>query len=165
MKAKIEFVIRPLAAQDRDAVRAFMIERWHSPFIVSRVRVRNAAELPGFAALSSDNTLLGLVTYDIRGGQCEIVTLDSRRESCGIGTGLIGAVVGEARAQGCRRVWLVTTNDNLNAVRFYQKRGMRLSALYPDAVAKSRQLKPEIPLIGDDGIPIRDELEMELRLV
>jgi N-acetylglutamate synthase-like GNAT family acetyltransferase len=77
---------------------------------------------------------------------------------------LIEAVAAAARASGCRRVWLITTNDNLTALAFYQKRGFVLTALHPNAVAASRKLKPEIPLVAENGIPIRDELELELRL-
>jgi ribosomal protein S18 acetylase RimI-like enzyme len=77
---------------------------------------------------------------------------------------LIEAVVGAARSAGCRRVWLITTNDNLTALAFYQKRGFVLTALHPNAIAESRKLKPEIPLVAENSIPIRDELELELWL-
>jgi RimJ/RimL family protein N-acetyltransferase len=108
--------------------------------------------------------MVGLVTYRIEGSQCEVVTLNSEEEGTGIGTALLEAVCREAAAAGCTRVWLITTNDNLPALRFYQKRGMRLFALHPNAVEASRKLKPEIPLAGWEGIPIRDEIELELRL-
>ncbi|HEX7715028.1 MAG TPA: GNAT family N-acetyltransferase, partial [Bacillota bacterium] len=64
----------------------------------------------------------------------------------------------------CQRLWLITTNDNLAAIRFYQLRGFVLVALHRDAIAQSRKLKPEIPLRGIDGIPIRDEIELEVVL-
>ena len=68
------------------------------------------------------------------------------------------------RAAGLRRVWLVTTNDNLDALRFYQRRGLRIAAVHPGAVDRSRAVKPTIPLVDAYGIPLRDELIMELRL-
>jgi len=105
-----------------------------------------------------------LVTFQITGDACEIVTLDSLIEDRGIGTGLIEAVSTAASAVGCRRLWLITTNDNLHALGFYQKRGFRLAAVHPGAVDAARKLKPEIPLIGNDGIPIRDEIELEIVL-
>jgi GNAT superfamily N-acetyltransferase len=92
---------------------------------------------------------------------CEIVTLDNLGDRRGVGTALIEAVMETARAAGCRRLWLITTNDNLRALRFYQKRGFRLVRLSPDAVTAARRIKPEIPLVGEDGIPLRDELELE----
>jgi ribosomal protein S18 acetylase RimI-like enzyme len=94
-------------------------------------------------------------------GSCEVISIDALEEGRGIGSALLLAVVYAAGSAGCRRVWLITTNDNVNALRFYQKRGFRLVALYPDAVTASRRIKPEIPLVGNDGIPLRDELELE----
>ena len=108
--------------------------------------------------------MAGLVTFHIAGDACEIVTLDSLHPGQGIGTALIEAVKAAAGAAGCRRLWLITTNDNLHALGFYQKRGFRLVAVHPGAVDDSRKLKPEIPLIGNDGIPIRDEIELEIVL-
>jgi hypothetical protein len=85
-------------------------------------------------------------------------------ERRGIGAALIEAVKGAAVGAGCERLWLITTNDNTHALRFYQKRGFALVALRANAVAASRQLKPEIPHLGNDGIPIRDEIELEVAL-
>jgi hypothetical protein len=63
------------------------------------------------------------------------------------------------------RLWLVTTNDNVDALRFYQRRGFRLAELRPEAVTLSRRaLKPEIPMVGAHGIELRDELELDLEL-
>jgi len=92
------------------------------------------------------------------------VTLASDRPSQGIGSRLIERVVEVARRRKLRRVWLITTNDNVDALRFYQKRGFALVAVYPRAVERSRLVKPEISLSGNDGIPIRDEIELELIL-
>ena len=69
-----------------------------------------------------------------------------------------------ARAGQCTRLWLITTNDNLRALRFYQRRGFRLAALHRDALETSRRLKPSISEIGFHGIPLRDELELERSL-
>jgi len=77
---------------------------------------------------------------------------------------LVDTVKEGAKAKGCRRLWLITTNDNLNALGFYQRRGFRLIALHPNALEASRKLKPQISLKAANGIPIRDELELELEL-
>jgi len=82
-------------------------------------------------------------------------------EGQGAGTALLTAVEAAAAAAGCRRLWLITTNDNLDALRFYQRRGYRLAALYPGAVDEARRVKPTIPLVGNHGIPLHDELELE----
>jgi GNAT superfamily N-acetyltransferase len=156
--------VRPLAATDRhDWLEHFVLERWSAPTVVGHGRVYRVAELPGFVALE-DDTPLGVITFTIERDACEVVTIDSLREGVGIGSALLRAVVDEAREAGCRRVWLITTNDNLPMLRFAQKRGFTLVAVHVNALEKSRALKPEIPLLGIDGIPIRDELELELSL-
>lgn len=85
-------------------------------------------------------------------------------ERRGVGSALLEGIARLAREYQCQRLWLITTNDNVHALRFYQRRGLRLVALRPDSVAQARDLKPEIPAIGLEGIPIRDELELELAL-
>ena len=155
-----EMEIRPLTAGDHDWLEDFVVARWRVPTVVGHGRVYRPAELPGFVAFQ-DYELVGLVTYVLGGDACEIVTIDSVREGIGVGSALVDAVVQKAREAGCRRVWLITTNDNLRMLRFTQKRGFALVAVHPRAVNESRKLKPEIPLLGIDGIPIRDELELE----
>jgi ribosomal protein S18 acetylase RimI-like enzyme len=108
--------------------------------------------------------IVGLATFDVRDGQCELVTLDAFTEDRGVGSALLAAVTQEASRQDCRRLWLVTTNDNLPALHFYQRRELRLVAVHRGAVDAARQLKPTIPLVGTDGIAVHDELELELPL-
>jgi ribosomal protein S18 acetylase RimI-like enzyme len=122
------------------------------------------------AVIASDDAggeVVGVATYRIDGAACELGTLyavEGRRRA-GVGSRLVDAVVGAAREAGCRRVWLVTTNDNVDALRFYQRRGFRLAELHAGAVDRSRAtLKPSIPAIGEHGIPIRDELVLEREL-
>ncbi len=104
---------------------------------------------------------VGLLTYVVDGDTCEILTLGVTRQFAGTGTALVEAVRGVAREQGCRRVWVLTTNDNIDALRFYQRRGFRIDVLRPGAVDEARRtLKPGIPEIGDHGIPLRDEIEL-----
>ena len=138
-------------------------EHWGAESVVAHGTLYHPADLPGFVA-ELDGKVAGLVTFHVAGDTCEIVTLDSLRPGQGIGTALIEAVKAAASAAGCRRLWLITTNDNLHALGFYQKRGFRLVAVHPGAVDAARRLKPEIPLIGNDGIPIRDEIELEIVL-
>jgi ribosomal protein S18 acetylase RimI-like enzyme len=146
------------------AVRRFILDHWGADFVVAHGRLYHPHTLPGFAAYDPAGEIDGLVTYCLEADDCEIVTLDSLQPGQGLGTALVEAVLGVARAAGCRRVWLITTNDNLHALRFYQKRGFRLFALYPNALAATRRLKPDLPALGFDGIPLRDELALELPL-
>ena len=153
--------IRTLTPADRDWVARHVAEHWGAEIVAAHGTLYHPADLPGFVA-ELDGKVTGLVTFHIAGDACEIVTLDSLSEGQGIGTALIEAAKATALTAGCRRLWLVTTNDNTHALRFYQKRGFRLVAVHPGAVAESRKLKPEIPLIGNDGIPIRDEIVLEI---
>ena len=107
---------------------------------------------------------MGLAVYETRGAESELVTLDSLQEGVGVGSALVAAVANAAWRQECRRLSVVTTNNNVRALGFYQRRGFVLTALRKGAIAKSRRIKPEIPELGYDGIPIRDELELVLDL-
>ncbi|HKZ69774.1 MAG TPA: GNAT family N-acetyltransferase [Anaerolineales bacterium] len=157
------FTLRPATDSDRPFLRQFMLEHWGGDMMLAHGETFYPAEHPAFIA-ESDGQAAGVITYWFRNGECEVTSLESLRREQGIGTALMNAVIAEAKKASCRRVWLITTNDNLNALRFYQKRGLRLAALYPGAVNESRKLKPQISLIGENGIPLRDELELELPL-
>jgi len=158
----LDICIRPVDSDDGDWVAKFIVERWGAEFVVAHNEVFHCRDLPGFVAIDGEEKV-GLVTYKIAGGDCEIVSLDSLRPCAGIGTGLVDAVKAAAIESGCRRLWLVTTNDNMNALRFYQKRGFTLVKVNRNTLEFARKLKP-IPLIGNDDIPIRDEIELEMML-
>ena len=129
--------IRPLEAADVPWVRGFGAERWGAETVVAHGTIFYPHELAGLVA-EEGGERVGLLTYDIRGGECEIVTVDSLRPRSGIGTALIEAAKEPARRAGCRRLWLITTNDNLDALRFYQRRGFVLAALHRAAVAAAQ---------------------------
>jgi ribosomal protein S18 acetylase RimI-like enzyme len=158
-----DFLVRPVQATDRNWIESFVKSHWGSEIVVAKGRVIRPSDLDGFAAFRGKNAV-GLLTYQIEGPDCEIVTLDSTSEGKGVGSSLIDAVKGRAKAKGCRRLCLITTNDNLSALGFYQRRGFRLTALYPNALEASRKLKPQISMKAANGIPIKDELELELEL-
>jgi ribosomal protein S18 acetylase RimI-like enzyme len=150
-----------LAAADREWVERLIVERWGDAIVTGRGGVWRPAELLGFAVFEGDDCV-GLVTYEIAGEACEIVTIDALQEGSGVGTMLLDAVVDAARAAGCTRVQLLTTNNNLRALAFYQKRGFRLVGLVPGAIDEQRKLKPSISEVDSAGLPIRDELHLEL---
>lgn len=145
----------------RVQVSEFFIQHWGSPKMVISSGLYDCSTLDGYIALNEDAKIIGLITYIIQDNECEIISLDSVEEGKGIGTALIREVEKIAAIKGCNHIKLITTNDNLLALKFYQKRGYVLSNFFYNAVEKARALKPEIPLIGNDGIPIRDEIELK----
>ncbi|MFA7253511.1 MAG: GNAT family N-acetyltransferase [Patescibacteria group bacterium] len=146
-----------------DKVSTFFIDRWGCDFIVSGEEKLYGKDLPGFAVYG-DNKIIGLLTYHLKNNECEIVTLDSIELNSGIGSALLNAMVKKAIDNKYSRLWLMTTNDNIDAMRFYQKRGFVFSGINIDAIQKSRDLGQEIPETGHYNIPIRDEIELEYQL-
>jgi len=136
-------------------------ELWGSEAIAVHGSLFRPADLPGYIAERAGR-LVGLLTYDVTGDMLEIVTLNAIERRSGIGTMLIDAAVNAARRKGCREIRLTTTNDNVDALRFYQRRGFRLAELRPGAVDRARREKPEMPRTGDYGIPLRDEIDLVL---
>ena len=151
------FTVRAITMADRTAVVSMMQTLWGGSEIVVHDEVICPADLPGYIAEASTE-IVGLITYRVAAGRCEVVSLDSMRPGNGIGTTLMAHVELAAETGGCSQVWLVTTNDNLRALRFYQKRGYRIMSVDSGAVDRARAMKPAIPRIGAGGIPIRDEL-------
>jgi DNA-3-methyladenine glycosylase I len=147
-----------------DADKAWVQERtellFGGNFLVSRDVVHDPTKLPGFIAVQ-DGERVGLATYDIQGDRCEVVSIDALCQYMGIGTELLQAVEAAARAEGCRSLWAITTNDNLDSLRFFQRRGFAITDFRIGGMEKIRMLKPNIPHVGQYGIPIRDEVELE----
>lgn len=156
--------VHELTESDRGWVVMVFRKHWGAEFIVSRGRRHFAADLNGFYACNELGDRVGLVTYRIDGTECEMVSLNAFTRFTGIGSALVDAARNAAKRAGCTRLWLITTNDNLDAIRFYQRRGFVLVAVHANAIEISRRLKPSIPEIGNFGIPLRDELEFEMRL-
>ena len=162
-RQKFDFRIRPIRNIDRAWVREFISRHWGSEKIISRGKIYYPHKLFGLVAFK-DKKYLGLITYNIKKGDCEIITLNSVIKNKGIGTILVKKVKEVAKKSGCRKLWLATTNDNIDTLLFWQKIGLVLKSVYPNAITRSRKLKPEIPYIGNYGIPIRDEIKLELKI-
>ncbi len=157
-------IFRSIVNSDKDWIDNFIAELWGSNEVVVHNTLYIPSVLKGFIA-EENRKKIGLITYQISNSDCEIVTLNSLLENKGIGTKLVKLVEEEAIKNNCNSVWLITTNDNLNAIKFYQRIGYHLAEVFPNAVENSRKIKPEIPLIADNGIPIRDELKFEKKLI
>ena len=149
--------IKEITINDRDKIDSFFTEHWGSTEMVISTGIYQCNALDGFI-VEEDNQIIGLITYVVKEIELEIISLDSLQEGKGIGSSLMDKVEDIAKQKKIRVVSLVTTNDNLNALRFYQKRSYRITSIIPNGVNKARNLKPSIPLIGEHGIPLNDEL-------
>lgn len=156
-----------LSGKRLSEVDQLLQKRWGSVMIVSRGKMVDAGLLPRITARDSGGKLIGLATFQVdkENNSCEIVSVDALVLGVGIGSELLKKVETEAKKVGCRRMWMITSNDNQDAAAFYIKRGYRLITIHLNALNKSRKLKSQIPLTGKYGIPLCDEWEFEKRLL
>jgi GNAT superfamily N-acetyltransferase len=156
--------VRPLTEDDRPWADQVESDSWGEPRVARLGELLDPTQLPGFVA-SIDGERVGLVSYAVRDDECEVVSIRSLREGLGVGRALLDAVRDAAVEARCRRLWLITTNNNLRALAVYQRWGLDLVALHRNAVSDARKrLKPSIPERDELGTPIAHELELELRL-
>jgi ribosomal protein S18 acetylase RimI-like enzyme len=154
-----EFAVRRLVSGDQAAAELLLHRDLGGGYQARLGELHDVLARPGFAAWEQSR-LLGVATYLPAGGRAQLAALcvaaDRRRS--GIGGTLLEAVADAVSSRGALELWLVTTNDNLDALRLYQRHGFRLAELRVGAVERARELTPQIPLVGEYGIPIRDEL-------
>ncbi|MGX1264401.1 GNAT superfamily N-acetyltransferase [Rossellomorea marisflavi] len=141
----------------------FFLRHWGGTEMVISTGIHDCVNLDGFVCLE-DNEILGLITFVMGNQECEIISMDSLREGVGIGSSLLRRVENEAIINGCLSLSVITTNDNLHALGFYQRRGFQLVDLKCNAVETARIHKPSIPYIAENGIPIRDEILLSKQL-
>lgn len=163
MSGQPAVVVREPNEADRAWVEQVLRSSWGATTMVSRGRLHDTTRCPALVAVQADEPV-GLATFRFHDDQCELLTLDALTKHAGIGSALLAGVARGAQERGCRRLWLITSNDNLAAMRFYQRRGMRVVAVHRGAVDEARRLKPSIPEVGEYGIPLHDEVEFELLL-
>ena len=152
--------LKKINLENRERINDFIIRHWFTLQMVVHGESIDIGNAEGWYACKDDE-IIGLVTYRITGNEMEILSLDSLRENNGTGTALLHQALSYAKDSGLVRIRLITTNDNLHALRFYQKRGFDIIRFYHNALDEARKIKPEIPLIGIDGIPLKHEIELE----
>jgi DNA-binding Xre family transcriptional regulator len=161
------YQIVPLASAHRAKVDGIAAETWGGDKIAVHGELYELSRLPCCIAVSDRDELLGYCYYRVSDNACEIMALESRHSNIGIATALIDAVRGVAEENHCERLYLQTSNDNIHAFRFYQRCGFAISAIRAirlNGMDIARKLKPGIPLIGEEGLPLRDEIEFEMKL-
>jgi GNAT superfamily N-acetyltransferase len=158
-----EITCRAVEPTDRASVVAFLENVWGTVMAARKGELFDVSSYPGYLA-EIDDALVGLAACCLRGHDYEVLSIASLVPGRGVGRALMERCFDDARARGCRRVWLTTTNNNIGAIAFYQHVGMTMCDFRRDAVAMARALKPSIPLRDDAGIPIEHELDFELIL-
>ena len=155
--------VRPIERGDRPWVASLLEGAFGGVTVARKGALIDASVLPGFVATDGGRPV-GLLTYETARGECEVVAIISLEENRGVGRALMDAVRDHAVAGGCRRLWLISTNDNARAFRFYQLWGMDLCPFPRHGVRRSREVRPDLPERGADGIPLDHELEFVLLL-
>ncbi|MBF9128932.1 GNAT family N-acetyltransferase [Plantactinospora sp. S1510] len=161
-------LVRAAEPPDRIAVDALHEREWGGPYVIAHDVRYDLRELPTLVAVDGavdgTATVLGALVWRADDDGLEVVSIVADSSGGGVGSTLLAAAIEESRARRAGRLWLITSNDNLRALRFYQRRGLRIVAVDRGAVDRARRLKPTIPTVGEDGIPLHDELVLELRL-
>lgn len=162
-------IVRPLdPSVDGVWAEALLDDEFAGRLQARRGELIDALEGEGLVA-ELDGRRAGLLTWlvDAVAASAEIrilVTLEGARGR-GVGGALLDEAAAALRAAGCRTAWVVTTNDATDALALYQRHGFRLVVFRAGAVDEARRtIKPAIGERGERGIPIRDELELELDL-
>lgn len=153
----------PVNDANRKQIKRLLIDQWYTTDMIIRGVSVDMTKAGGIAAYEKES-IVGLVLYAITDSICHLISLNSLIRHKGIATELISRVADIARGGHCTKIVAVTTNDNIDAIRFYQKRGFDMAYLYHDALAVSRKMKPQIPLMAENGIPMRHEIQFELDL-
>lgn len=159
----MERSIQKLDDRYRKAVIDNVVTEWGGPLVTTMGELYDTSNLPGFVAIA-DGKMLGYILLRSLGDKMEVAVLQSVESGRGVGRALMDRAIETAKKSGCKRIWLVTTNDNTSAIRFYQKYGFELVTVNINAMEAGRKLKPSIPLTGDDDIPIKHEFVFEMVL-
>ncbi|MGW5077287.1 GNAT family N-acetyltransferase [Micromonospora echinospora] len=156
--------VRQARDGDRAALAALHEREWGGPVVVVHDTRYDLRDLPTLVAVDDSGVFAGALAYRVDADGLEVVSLAASAPGAGAGTALLAAAEEAATAAAADRIWLVTTNDNLGALRFYQRRGLRIVAVDAGAVDRARAVKPTIPRVGADGIPLHDELRLARHL-
>lgn len=149
---------------DQEFIRKRWEETWGLP-VVSIDRSYLPEDVQGLAWRDEWGEALGLVTWHIDGDHAELVTVDAYQQGRHIGGRLLAGAEAELRSHNVRTVSIITTNDNLRAVAFYVRHGYRIVRIELDGVERVRKIKPDVPLVGNEGLPLRDMFELKKDLL
>ena len=158
-----KYEVRKIDTTFRDKIQPILDETWGSPLLAINGKLWDSRTMPGYVAVNGAE-VLGYLLYEFHDGDCEIMVLESVAQNIGVASALIEQVKQTAKSYGVSKIIVQTSNDNTHAFRFYQRRGFTIREIRLGAMDAARRLKPSIPLIGEDGIPLRDEIEFEIEV-
>ncbi|MDR6550188.1 GNAT family N-acetyltransferase [Paenibacillus qinlingensis] len=153
-------ILAPVNENDKEWLHHLWVSEFGGETVISKGKTHHVKDMLSLIAWVN-GIRVGAATYRLGNDYAELVSINALVKGSGIGSQLIAAVENTLKQSGLSRIWVITTNDNVDALRFYQRRGYRIAAVYPDAVTEARKLKTTIPLVGFYDIPIRDEIELE----
>ena len=165
-----KYEVRRIDTTLREKIQPILDETWSAPLLAINGKLWDSRAMPGFAAVKSATSpaetceILGYLLYEFHDGVCEIMVLESVAQNIGVASELTRQVKQTAKSNGVNKIIVQTSNDNTRAFRFYQRRGFTIREIRLGAMDAARMLKPSIPLIGEDGIPLRDEIEFEIEV-
>jgi GNAT superfamily N-acetyltransferase len=159
----MNIAINQISSEDAIWLKSLIECEWGGNPLVIRGKSYYPEKLPGLIALK-ENSRIGFLSYEIRENICEIIAFEVFEKFCGIGSKMLNTLISIIKENACNQIYVMTTNDNLDALRFYQRRGFNITGIHINSVKKSRAIKPSIPINGDLGIPLRDEIDLTLKL-
>ncbi|SDP22861.1 Acetyltransferase (GNAT) family protein [Paenibacillus sp. yr247] len=152
-------ILAPMSENDMEWLKEQWLQ-WGGDTVISKGKKHHILDLDAFNAWVDDKRV-GEATYRLGINDCELVSINSTVQGIGVGSNLISTVEQKVKQSGRNRIWLITSNDNVDTLRFYQRRGYRITAINQNAIDEARKLKPTIPKVGYYDIPIHDEIELE----
>jgi ribosomal protein S18 acetylase RimI-like enzyme len=167
IRGKIAMNIRKMTKEDAPLVHQFMKEKWGGePLLIhGKKYYPSSGNLEGFLLFDDSKDIKGFLIYDTKGSEYEIIVFEVFDKFKGLGTKLLDEFIRVAKAAGHKKVIVMTTNDDLDALRFYQRRGFVITGIAINIFEQARKIKPRIPELGDYNIPIRDEILMERNII
>ena len=160
--------IRKARRDDGPALRALCLRFFHHTDLISYGGKFEITDCESLVA-ERDGRLVGLLAYLWREGEgdCLVVAfaVAGGDQGRGVGAQLQGWLEGECRGRGVERLILSTTNDNLPALYFYQRRGFQIVSVLPGVIQEElRSILSGAEPPGFGGIPVRDEIRLQKHL-
>lgn len=152
------------AISDVPFLSRFLQKRWGTDVLAMGGRVYKLTDVEAMGAYDEDDELVGVAIFAMKPTALFLLSLDALRPNQGVASRMIEALVAEGRRRGAKRLRVMTTNVNYEGMRFYQRRGFRMTALYPGALDALRAFAPTLKTPGADGVAARDILELEIDL-